>query len=480
MTQRAFRSVRKLFPLLALLVATTTFAQSVYVVEITGEVDLGLAPYVRRVIDEAEQKDAAAILLHVNTFGGRLDVATEIRDAIMNTSIPTIAFVDKRAISAGALISLAADKIAMAPGSSIGAATPVDASGETASDKVISYMRGEMRATAERNGRNPLIAEAMVDQSIGFSDSLSSLARRPSGSLLTLTAVEAQRVGFSDGEAASIEEALEAFGITYQTIERPDANWGEELVSFVTLPFISSLLIMLGLAGLFYAIKTGHFGIATLVGISSIALFFSAQYVAELASLMEIALFLLGVALLIAEIFIIPGIGVAGVAGLICIISALFLALIGSLDLVTTDTLAAPLYALAGGLVGFCLLAWVMVRFLPNSSAFRRFALYGESVGSDAYALAEMTRSRELLGKLGVVLTTLRPAGTASFDDEVLDVLSDGSYIPAGEHVEIVKVEGRKVVVRRIVAIEGDEIIVESDEEEASDPDATADAPDQK
>jgi membrane-bound serine protease (ClpP class) len=154
--------------------------------------------------------------------------------------------------------------------------------------------------------------------------------------------------------------------------------------------------------------------------------------------------------------------------------------LIGSLDLVTTDTLAAPIYALAGGLVGFCLLAWVMVRFLPNSSAFRRFALYGESVGSDAYALAELSRSRELLGKKGVVLTTLRPAGTALFDDEALDVLSEGSYVPAGEPVEIVKVEGRKVVVRPSALIElgdGGEAPIANDDAEI---DESANRPDEE
>jgi membrane-bound serine protease (ClpP class) len=194
--------------------------QKVYVIEITNEVDLGLPPYVRRVLDEARQHDGAAVVLHVNTFGGRVDVATELKDAILNSKIPVLAYVDKRAISAGALITLCASKIAMAPGGTIGAATPVYGSGEKASEKVVSYMRSEMRATAEHNKRDPKIAEAMVDEDLILADSM----LKKKGQLLTLTTEEALKVGYCDIEASSLEEALALFGYENPAIIRSDMN----------------------------------------------------------------------------------------------------------------------------------------------------------------------------------------------------------------------------------------------------------------
>jgi membrane-bound serine protease (ClpP class) len=236
---------------------------AVYVLEISGEVDQGLPPYVRRIFAEAEEARAGAVVLHVNTFGGRIDVATELRDIILNSKIPTIAYVDHRAISAGALITLAADSIAMAPGSTIGAATPVYESGEKASEKVVSYMRSEMRSTAEQNQRDPAIAEAMVDEALTLGDS--SLKR--SGQLLTLTTTEALRVDYCDAEAASLADALERFGFAGRPIVTTAPTWSENLVAFLTSPMVNSILIMLGLGGLFYGIKTGHFGAVATVGL---------------------------------------------------------------------------------------------------------------------------------------------------------------------------------------------------------------------
>lgn len=439
--------LRVLFASVALFLVMLGAAQAqtkVYVIEVTGEVDLGLGPYIERVVTDASADSSSVILLHVNTFGGRVDVATQIKDAIINADVPTLAFVDKRAISAGALITLSADRIAMAPGGSIGAATPVDGgTGEKASEKVVSYMRGEMRATAEQGGRDPLIAEAMVDEEIVLAD---SLLKKP-GKLLTLTTEEALRIGYCDAEAESIEEALGAFGYNDVELVTSEMNWAESLVRILTAPFFSSILIMLGLGGLFYAIKTGHFGSIAIVGISSIVLFFGSQYLVELANVLEIVMFAVGVILIIAEIFVVPGFGIAGVSGIILIVASLFLALIGSFDLLETS-LAGPLYTLAGAFAGLGILVWLMVKYLPNSSSFRRFVLYGESVGGNDDT-PEKDFARALLGVQGEALTTLRPAGVATFAGERVDVVSDGDFIRAGEHVKVVRVEGRKVVVRR-------------------------------
>jgi membrane-bound serine protease (ClpP class) len=424
-------------------IAASADAPPVYVIEITGEVDLGLPPYVRRVFEEAAMQRAGAVVLRINTFGGRVDVATQVRDIVLASRIPTIAFVDPRAISAGALITIAADKIVMAPGGTIGAATPVYGDMEKASEKVVSYMRSEMRATAEQNGRDPHIAEAMVDESLALPDSSMKLR----GQLLTLTSTEALRVGYCDQEAKTVEEALGVLGLTGSPIIGTSLTWAEQLVRFLTSPMVSSILIMLGLGGLFYAIKTGHLGAIAAVGIGSITLFFGAQYLAELANFIEIAMFVVGVALLMLEIFVIPGFGVAGILGIVMMVASLFLALGGSFDALSFDSLAAPLYTLAASFIGLSIITALMVRYLPSSSAFSRFVLQSpSSVPGTPHVLPEV---QALIGAEGQALTTLRPAGVAMLGSERCDVITEGEYIAAGERVRVVRVEGRKVVVRK-------------------------------
>ena len=420
--------------------------QKIFVVEITGEVDLGLPPYVGRVISDATEQKATAIVFHINTFGGRVDAATEVKDAILNSTIPTVAFIDKRAISAGALIALSCQKIVMTPGGAIGAATPVYQSGEKASEKVVSYMRGEMRATAERHKRNPDIAAAMVDENFALPDS----SLKKSGQLLTLTTQEAQSVGYCDLEAEHLDSALASLGYANIEYQRPQQTWSEQLVKFLTNPVVSSLLIMIGLAGIFYGVKTGHLGTVTGVGIAAIALFFGAQYLVDLASAIEVLMFVAGVVLLAVEIFIIPGFGVTGIMGGLLMIGSLFLALIGRFDLVSYDSLTVPLYTLAASLVGLGVLVGLMIKYLPQSSAFNKFVLQATQRSDEGYVSGPDYSA--LLGATGQAMTTLRPAGTALFNSSRFDVITEGDYISAGEPVAVVKVEGRKIIVRRTTA----------------------------
>jgi len=417
--------------------------QKVFVVEITGEVDMGLPPYVRRVISDATQQKAAAIVFHINTFGGRVDAATEIKDAILNSTIPTLAFIDKRAISAGALIALSCQKITMTPGSAIGAATPVYQSGEKASEKVVSYMRGEMRATAERHKRNPDIAAAMVDENFTMADT----SLKKAGQLLTLTTEEAMKVGYCDFETESLDSALANFGYANIEYQRPQQTWSEQLVKFLTNPIVSSLLIMIGLAGIFYGVKTGHLGMVAGVGVAAIALFFGAQYLVDLASAIEVLMFIAGVVLLAVEIFVIPGFGVTGIMGILLMIGSLFLALIGRFDLVSYDSLTVPLYTLAASLVGLGVLVALMLKYLPQSSAFNKFVLQTTQSSAEGYVSGPDYSG--LLGATGQAMTTLRPAGTALFNSNRFDVITEGDYISAGEAVAVVRVEGRKIIVRR-------------------------------
>lgn len=427
----------------SLLFASVTLAQNVTVIKIFDEVDLGMVSYVKRSVEEAEANRSSAIVLHVNTFGGRVDAATQIRDAIISTKVPlTIAFVDKRAISAGALITIAAQKIAMAPGGSIGAVTPVDMQGAKASEKVVSYMRAEMRATAERNNRNPVIAEAMVDESLGI-DSLQGMLL-DTGRLLTLTTKDAIVVGYCDAEVSTIEQALSAFGISDPTLTRAEEIIGDKIIRFLTLPMVSSILIMIGLGGLFYSIKTGELGSITAVSLLALALFFGGQYITEVAPTLAAVLFIVGVGLLIAEIFI-PSFGIAGILGIVGIALGLFLALAGDFDKLTPDRLRDSLLSLAVALIGFFVIAGVIFRFAPGWPMVRR--LVNQDVSGDVSSMVETQKL--LLGKEGIATTVLRPAGSAIIDGRKIDVVTEGEFISAGAPVRIIGISGNRTVVKQ-------------------------------
>jgi membrane-bound serine protease (ClpP class) len=435
---------KNVFFLFTLITAASASAggKKVVVIKITGEVDLGMVSYIERAIETAEAQNAL-ILLHVNTFGGRIDAATEIRDAIMNARVPlTIAFVDKRAISAGALITLACKKIVMAPGSLIGAVTPVDGSGTKASEKVVSYMRAEMRSTAERNGRNPDIASAMVDETIKLDTSLG--IKLDSGKLLTLSTNDAKKVGYLDAEANSIQEVLASVGVDSPELTSEKENFSDKLIRFLTLPLVSSLLIMTGLGGLFYTIKTGHFGSITVVSILSLVIFFGGQYITEVAPALAVILFILGIGLLIAELFI-PSFGIIGVLGILSLFGGLFLALTGDLRTLTPERLRDTLVTLAVSLVGFFVIAGIIFRYAPGWPMVRK--LIHRTISGDISSIVEVQKL--LLGKEGQALTALRPAGTALIGGKKVDVVTQGEFIAAGSSIAVINISGNRTVVKQ-------------------------------
>jgi len=416
------------------------------VIEIATEVDLGMVSYVERAAAEAE-KEHAVILLHVNTFGGRLDAATKIRDAIINAKVPmTVAFVDKRAISAGALITLAAQKIIMSSGSTMGAATPIYETGEKASEKVNSYMRAEMRSTAERNHRDPKIAEAMVDESGGLDTTYN--IKLPEGKLLTLTTEDALKVKYADAQAESIDSALIAAGIESTNVTKTEEGFGDKIIRFLTSGFVSSLLIMIGLAGIFYTIKTGHFGSITIAAIAALILFFAGQYITSVAPLIAVVLFLAGVVLLLLEITPIPTFGFAGVLGILGVSIGLFLALAGDLRTLTPERMTQTFVTLAIALVGLIVLGFLIVKYGPKALWLRKFRNEETTADTTFYA----TQQAQLIGKQGITQTMLRPAGTVLLEDRKIDAVTGGQFIPPGTAVTVVRMNGNTAVVQTMDA----------------------------
>jgi len=417
----------------------------VYVAPIEGVIDLGLAPFVQRVLDEAAAAGAAAVILEINTFGGRVDAAVLIRDALLGSRVRTVAFVNKRAISAGALISLAAERIAMADGGTIGAATPVELGGPGApaqpvAEKTVSYMRKEFRATAESRKRPPLLAEAMVDADVEIPGVIDK------GKLLTLTTEEALKHGLADFRADSLPAVLAALDLTGAEVRRATQTWAETLVRFLTHPVVSSLLMTIGILGIIVEIRTPGFGVPGALGVASLALFFWGHWLVRLAGWEELLLVGAGLLLLAIELFVTPGFGVTGTLGLVALVSGLGLSLIGAGA--TWEVVLTAVGQVAVSLLLAIAASLGLLRLLPRLPFGRRLVLETELTAREGFASAPET-DRAWLGKRGTAASPLRPAGIADIEGERVDVVSDGDFIEAGDPITVVRVDGNRIVVQR-------------------------------
>lgn len=406
----------------------------VYVIPIEGTIDQGLAVFVRRVLQQAHDERAAAVLVEINTFGGRVDAATDIKDALVQSEIPVVAFVTQRAWSAGALIALGAPFIAMAPGSSIGAAEP-----RPADEKTISALRKEFEAAAERHGRDRRIAAAMVDARVVVEGVVEA------GEILTLSANQARDLNFVDFVGVRRAEVMDAFGVTVTRWVEVEMNWAERLARFLTDPYISSILLTLGFLGLLTEVTSPGWGVPGTAGVVSLALFFGARMIAGLAGLELILLFALGLLLIGLEIFIIPGFGVAGLGGIAAVLASVYFAF---------PDAASAVNALAISLAATLVLFIALLRFFPRSKAWRHLVL--ETTLEDAADAAGPRAAQEggqgelMPGKVGKALTPLRPSGSIEVEGQRFDAVTEGGYIAAGEAVRIVAVDGRRIVVRKL------------------------------
>jgi membrane-bound serine protease (ClpP class) len=416
-------------------------ARVVYRVPVTGVIELGLAPYVERTLREAAKADAAAVVLELDTPGGRIDAAERIVDAVQSSRVPVYAFVSPRAFSAGALVSLAAREIYYAPGAVIGAATPVDGSGTKAPEKIVSAMRSEMRALAEARGRDVRVAEAMVDEDVAIPGVVEQ------GKLLTLTGGEAVRLGYGrpvENWAALVRE----LGLERAAVVTPRVNWAERLVRFFTHPAVAPLLLSLGFLGIIIELKAPGFGLPGALGAISLALFFGSHFILGLAGLEELLLIGGGIILLAVEMFLLPGVGIAGIAGGVAIAAGFYLSLVSDMASGADYVQALGLFSLSVLVV--IVFAWALLRRLPRSRRFSKSGiLLGESTSREAGYLSSAVRA-ELIGATGVAVTDLRPAGAARFGSERLDVVSDANWINAGTPVRIVRSEGYRHVVEPV------------------------------
>lgn len=436
----------------------TEDAEKIFVLEVQGEIDLGVAPYVRRMLKEARQEGSKVVVLDINTPGGRLDAAIQIKNAIIGSEIPVVAFINREAFSAGALIALAADRIYMTPGSVLGSATPVDPRGIEASEKIISAVRKEFKSMAELRGRFPELAEAMVDSSVVI-DGLTE-----EGKLLSLTAEEALNWGYAEGMVENLNELgnkLELEGVVF-VYKSP--SLAEKLVRILTTPAIASLLISLGFLGVMFELLSPGFGLPGIIGIALLVLFFWGHVLAGLAGWEGIILVLLGVFFLGVELLFVPGFGLFGLLGVGSFVFGVFISLVASGS--TGDDFQRAGFVIIQSFIVILIAIFLATKFLPRGRLFRGLVLDAmmrtgpgieepsnvplTDLREDRRAGSSPSRSGPLYGYVGVALTDLSPGGWILINNERIDVVTEGNFVPVGSSVMIVLDERYRRVVRKV------------------------------
>jgi membrane-bound serine protease (ClpP class) len=422
--------------------------QRVFVLELRDEVHFAAARYFSRGFAAAKAADADLVIVHLDTYGGRVDYADTIRGLILNSTIPTAVYIDRNAGSAGALISIACDSIYMAPGASIGAATVVDEAGEKAIDKYQSYWRGVMRATAEVNGRDPKIAEKMVDQDLVI-EGLS-----PRGQVITFTNADAIANGYCEGTKNSIADVAAACGHPSADLVYYQGSTPDKVIDMLNNPTVSAILLVLLFAGIFFELKTAGHGKGGIVALLAAFLFFVPHYVNGLAESWEVAVFLMGVLLLALELFVIPGFGVAGVLGIVFTVTGVTVAMLENngtdFAYVTTADLVR---ALAMVLVLLCtailLVIWA-AKFLVSSTVAYPFVDQMTQDKSQGYTALRKNFS-DLVGLEGEAATDLRPVGHIHIDGNQYDAEANEGYISKGQKVVVERLKGVHLIVKILV-----------------------------
>ena len=454
--------VQFLLILLAFPVLGQNTESKVVVFDLKKEIDPQSSRITSKAIKEAVAINADAIIVHMNTYGGYVTDADSIRTSLLNVEIPTYVFIDNNAASAGALISLACDKIYMRKGASIGATTVVVEDGSKAPDKYQSYMRKQMRSTAESHGmdtiingtdttfkyiRNPDIAEGMVDESVvvqGLDDSLK---------VITLTTEEAVTWGYCDEVVESIDDILKIHGLEESEIVKVEPSTLDKVVSFFANPALRSVLILIMIGGIYFELQTPGLGFPIAAALVAAIAYFAPLYLDGLAENWEILLFIIGIILIALEIFVIPGFGVAGIGGILLVFTSLVLSMISNVNFDFSGTssteinnaMASVLFAMLG-LFG---LPYFFGSKFIESKAFKKLVI-NDTITGKVPVQQENQNISNLKGLKGTATTALRPMGRITIENVVYEAKTYGDFIDKGNEIEIIGVENMYLVVKNL------------------------------
>ncbi len=423
--------------------------QRIFVMEIRDDIDPRMNRYVELALDQATALKADIIIIDMDTYGGAVNDANDIRTRILEYDKPVWVYINNDAASAGALISIACDSIYMRPGANIGAATVVNgADGSQAPDKYQSYMRSIMRSTAEENGRDPLIAEGMVDDRVEIEGVTEA------GKVITFTTSEAIKNGFCEAEVASIRDIIEKNGVYDYELLEYELNETEKVIAFFLNPVVSGLLILVITGGIFFELQTPGVGFPLAAAGIALVLYLVPYYLNGLAANWEIAVLFLGIALIALEVFVIPGFGVAGIGGIVCVVGALIFVMLGNdnfnFDFVPIAEIRQAAFVVMIAIFSSILLLVILGYRLTESKMFERVALVTEQKKSDGYIATFY--NEDLIGKEGIAITILRPSGRIEIEEDVYDAYTRGEYIEKGDKVVVVSQEGTSLKVRSVKA----------------------------
>lgn len=418
----------------------------VMVMEIRHEIDPRMLRQVKLALEYAEKISADYVIVDMDTYGGVLTDAKEIVDLIMDFKKPIWVFINSDAASAGALISIACDSIYMSQGASIGAATVVEGDGQQAPDKYQSYMRSIMRSTAEANHRDPRIAEGMVDDRIVI-DSV-----KQAGKVITFTTSEAIKYGYCEAQVESIEEILKRNKINDYQLHRFQLSATEKIIAIFLNPFISGILILIILGGIYFELQTPGVGFPLFAAITALVLYLVPYYLSGLAQYWEIIALFIGIILLLAEVFVIPGFGIAGIAGITLVVVSMILIMLNNdffnFEFVPMADIVMATFVTVGGIsAGMLLLIFGGAR-LTDTKAFKRMSLNESQESSQGFSVNPNTLS--IMGKQGVASTILRPSGKVLIADQVYDAFTRGEFVERGEPIEVIGTEGVTLRVKKV------------------------------
>jgi membrane-bound serine protease (ClpP class) len=422
--------------------------KKVMIMEIKDEIDPRMTRYVQLALDNAKEIKADLVVIEMDTYGGVLTDAKEIVDKIMHFEKPVYVYINSDAASAGALISISCDSIYMSPGASIGAATVVDGSGQKAPDKYQSYMRSIMRSTAEENKRDPNIAEGMVDEDVVIP------GVKTAGKILTFSTSEALTNGYCEAKVESIDEILKRSQFQDATIEKFELGVSEKIISFALNPFISGILILIIIAGIYFEMQHPGLGFAGLAALVALILYLIPYYLNGLAENWEIIAFFLGIVLIAFEIFVIPGFGVAGVSGIVLCIGSLVLIMLNNdvfdFEFVEMNDILISLAAAVGGMLGAGVLLFVVGANLEKIPYYSKVALVDRQNRSEGYVAT--TYDIELKGKTGIAHTVLRPSGKVIIDGQLYDAYTRGEFIEKDQNIVVISDEGSSLKVKTLAS----------------------------
>lgn len=413
---------------------------SVYIIPVDQDIERGLQKFMERGFTEAKEMNASLIVLEINTPGGRIDTAHNIVDIIRNSEIPTVAYIRGDAASAGSYIALNADKIAMAPGSMIGAAVLVDGiTGKPIEDpKLVSYWKSLMSSAAEVSKRNPKIAQGMADVNMVV-EMPEINDTKEKGEIISLTSEQAMKVGYADTIATTTDEVVTWMGYSTDDMFRVEQSGAEKFSEFLTNRIVMTLLLFMGIAGVIIELIVPGFGVPGILGITGFVLYFFGNYVAGFAGSETWVLFIIGIVMLALELFI-PSFGILGLLGSASLIVGVVRAAYSTSHVALSLGIAS-----VSALIVIILVAVVF----KKRGIWNRFILKDTLSKEKGFISSDSKES--LLGKNGISVTPLRPAGTVLIDGERFDVVTDGEFIGNNTTIHVVKVEGSRIVVKPIV-----------------------------